>query len=54
MKRIMGFVLLGLVFGGIFATSVIEKGLVSALIIWGAALATTAVVCAGVWLIVDG
>lgn len=54
MKKIAGFGLLGLVFGGIFAASVVDKGIVNALIIWGAALATTAVICAGVWLIFDG
>ncbi len=53
MKKIAGFGLLGLVFGGIFAASVIEKGLVNTLIIWGAVLATTAVIYAGVWLIAD-
>jgi len=54
MKKVAGYGLLGLVFGGLFAASALDRGLVNALIIWGAALATTAVICVGVWLIVDG
>ena len=54
MKKIAGYGLLGLVFGGVFAGSVLERGLVDALIIWGVALAMTAVIFAGVWLIADG
>ena len=53
MKKIAGFGLLGLVFGGIFAAAVIVEGLVNALISWGVALTITAVIYAGVWLITD-
>lgn len=54
MKKIAGYGLLGLVFGGVFAASALERGLVDALIIWGGALAITATIGVGVRLIVDG
>ncbi len=53
MKKIAGFGLLGLVFGGVFAASVAGIGLVKALIGWGAVLATVAVIYVGLWLIYD-
>lgn len=54
MKRILGFLILGAVFGGMFAAMVLDKGLLAALLIWGAALGTTALICLGVRLAVDG
>ena len=54
MKKIVGVMILLAVFGAVFAATVADKGLAAALFIWGSALGTTALICLGVWLVVDG
>lgn len=54
MKKLAGAALLGFVYGRVFAATVLYKGLVSALAIWGTALAVAALIYFVIWLLVDG
>lgn len=50
-SRIIGFCILVLVLGFIFAFTVFASGIKTALIVWGAALFLTALIVVGVYLL---
>ena len=54
MKKLAGYIILGLFFSGLFAVTVLERGLVNTLIVWGAAIASLAIMTLGIYLISDG
>ena len=50
-KRILGCIILALIFAGLFAVTCVQTGVLTALVIWGIAAGVTALVVLAAYLI---